>query len=91
MTEAAARMIETTRKYWEHQMASLTLSREELQDLTHKQKSSAQVRALRAMGIEHKVRADGTVVVLRSHIEAQLGGAPQAANQPSWQPDWDAA
>ena len=35
----------------------------QLYAITHRRRPSAQVRALRAMGIEHKVRPDGTVFV----------------------------
>lgn len=70
---------------------SLTLSPEELRELTHRQMPTAQVRALRAMGIEHKIRPDGSVAVLRSHLDAQMG-APKDTRQPAeWEPNWSAA
>lgn len=69
---------------------SLTLSPDELKELTHKARPSAQVRALRAMGIEHKVRPDGSVAVLRSHVDAQMG-APKERRVTDWQPNWSAA
>ena len=49
------------------------LSNDEITDLTNRQRSAAQVRALRAMGIEHRIRPDGTVAILRSHVEHLLG------------------
>lgn len=52
------------------------LTEAELYKLTKKQRPSAQARALRFMGIEHRPRADGSIVVLRSHVEAELGGKP---------------
>ena len=70
---------------------SLTLSPEELTELTHKKKSSAQVRALRTMGIEHKVRPDGSVAVLRSHVDAQMGAPKEGRKAPAWEPNWSAA
>lgn len=92
MTEAAARIIETSRKHWlESDMeTSLMLTPEELVELTHKQKSSAQIRALRAMGIDHKVRPDGSVAVLRSHVDKEMG-APKEKRQAQWEPNWGAA
>lgn len=68
------------------------LEQEEVEQLTNKVKRHSQVKALRAMGIEHKVRPDGTVATLRTHIEKAFDG--QAAQRPSRQnantPNWDA-
>ncbi|SPA44654.1 DUF4224 domain-containing protein [Cupriavidus taiwanensis] len=72
-------------------MTTLTLSEEELRELTRKQKYSAQIRALRAMGIEHKVRPDGTVAVLRSHIERLMDGGSKTRKEKTWEPNWGAA
>ena len=52
---------------------SMFLRNEEIVALTNRQRSAAQVRALRTMGIEHRVRPDGTVAILRSHVEYLLG------------------
>lgn len=67
----------------------LTLTDEELVNLTHRQRSAAQAAALRAMGIEHKRRPDGSVAVLRAHVEQQMGLAVNAARagvevEPNW-------
>lgn len=85
------RIIAVTAAQWMENEMSLTLSPDELKELTHKQKPSAQVRALRAMGIEHKVRPDGSVAVLRSHVDAQMGAPKQSAAAPAWEPNWGAA
>lgn len=53
---------------------ALTLTDAELYDLTHKRRPAAQVRALRFMGIEHQQRPDGTVAVLREHVQEVLSG-----------------
>lgn len=45
------------------------LTPDELAELTGKVRGSAQVIALRIMGIEHRVRPDGRVLVLRSHVD----------------------
>ena len=52
---------------------SMFLRTEEIVALTNRRRSAAQVRALRTMGIEHRVRPDGTVAILRSHVEYLLG------------------
>ncbi|ACU63736.1 DUF4224 domain-containing protein [Chitinophaga pinensis] len=52
----------------------LFLDTEEIIFLTGRKKRNAQVIALRSMGIEHKTRPDGTVIVSRSHIQKLLDG-----------------
>lgn len=47
----------------------------EVVELTGKQRHDAQVRALRFMGIEHRVRPDGSVAVSKAHVEQTLGVA----------------
>ena len=67
------------------------LSDDELSGLTGAKRRETRVRALRAMGIEHRLRPDGHVIVLRSHIEALLGGAPGTiVSAPKTEPDWSA-
>lgn len=66
------------------------LTTEEIAALTNRIRRSAQIRALRHLGIEHKVRADGSVVVLRSHVEHILGGDPTPARQKIQEPNWSA-
>ncbi len=66
------------------------LSEDEVRALTKRKQRRAQVRALRAMGIDHKTRPDGSPVVLRSHVESELGhdvkGKPAAKE---WSIDLD--
>lgn len=62
-------------------MSSTFLDSTEMAELTGRVRSDAQVRALRHMGIEHRVRPDGKVAVLRSHVEQVLGVAPARAGQ----------
>ncbi|WP_449390823.1 DUF4224 domain-containing protein [Eoetvoesiella caeni] len=50
----------------------------------------AQVRTLCLMGIEHRIRADGKVVVLRSHMEQVLGVTQSARKEKEIEPDWGA-
>jgi hypothetical protein len=63
---------------------------EELAELTNRVRPSAQVRALRFMGIEHRVRADGSVAVMRSHVEKVLDGGLAIAKIEEYEPDWSA-
>lgn len=49
------------------------LTQSQLIELTGFKRSGAQLRALRYLGIEHKQRADGSLVVLKSHVEQALG------------------
>jgi Domain of unknown function (DUF4224) len=46
---------------------------EELTSLTGRQRRTAQVRQLRSMGIEHRLRADGSIAVLKAHVERVFG------------------
>lgn len=41
------------------------------------------------MGIEHRIRPDGTVAVLRSHVERVLGGEV-GSKLKEHEPDWSA-
>ena len=65
------------------------LSRAEIADLTRKQHRDAQVRVLRAMGVEHRVRPDGSVAIARAHIERIFGvsaasGVPRKKTVPDF-------
>lgn len=68
------------------------LEPDEIQSLTNKQKRPSQVKALNAMGIEHKVRPDGSVAILRAHITKVFGGAPDSARKTNKvvEPNWAA-
>ena len=67
------------------------LSVEEVQSLTNRKVRPAQVKALRAMGIEHKVRPDGSVAILRAHITKVFDGETQTNRQKkAVLPNWDA-
>lgn len=54
------------------------LNRNELCELTGRKRSCAQVIQLRIMGIEHRVRGDGSVAVLRAHVESLFSVAKSA-------------
>lgn len=49
------------------------LTPEEIAELTDRVQRRAQRSVLNFMGIEHKVRPDGSLVVARAHVEKTLG------------------
>ncbi|MFJ1257879.1 DUF4224 domain-containing protein [Cupriavidus sp. CuC1] len=64
------------------------LTNDEIRELTKRTHRRTQVEALRTLGIEHRVRADGSIVVLRAHIEAVFGvSAPVARKQKEYEID----
>ena len=67
------------------------LTHDDVVRLTGKQHYSAQRRALNTMGIMHKTRPDGSVVVLQCHVQRELGGtAISAAKAQNVEPNWGA-
>jgi len=50
------------------------LTPDELIELTERKRRDAQVKVLRHMGIQHKIRPNGSLAVLKSHIEKQFDG-----------------
>ncbi|CAB4132953.1 Domain of unknown function DUF4224 [uncultured Caudovirales phage] len=68
----------------------MILSDEELRDLTGRSRKASQVQVLRFMGIEHKVRPDGSVAVLKAHVEQVLGAYVQARKVVEVEPNWGA-
>lgn len=72
-------------------MSDMFLTNDELQGLTCRIQRAAQQRVLRGMGIEHRVRPDGTLAVMRAHIEKSFGAAPAAGRKATpKEPNWDA-
>jgi hypothetical protein len=70
--------------------AVMFLTDEELYELTGAKRRGTRVRILRAMGIEHRVRPDGRVIVLRKHVEILLGGTLPTKAPQSPEPNWAA-
>lgn len=66
------------------------LTNDEMRLLTNRVQYSAQIRALSAMGIEHRVRPDGSLAVLRSHVERLFGGMTESRQRSSVEPNWGA-
>jgi hypothetical protein len=72
-------------------VSKMFLDSDELRELTCRMQHAAQARVLRGMGIEHKARPDGTIAVLRAHVEQALGGAPTASRKKTApEPNWGA-
>jgi hypothetical protein len=72
-------------------IGSMFLTREELVELTGRVQRSSQEQVLRGMGIEHKVRADGRIIVSRRHVEQVLGADESRGDAADIMPDWSAA
>lgn len=67
------------------------LSKEELVELTKRHRSDCQIKALRSMGIEHRVRIDGTPAVLTEHVKRIFGIENEAAMAgKAFEPNWGA-
>ena len=63
----------------------LCLTAKEVEMLTGRSRPSAQRRALQHMAIDHKQRPDGSIVVLRSVLDAVLGiGHATRRTEPNW-------
>jgi len=63
----------------------IVLTDDELVELTKKERPSAQARVLDFMGIQYRPRPDGTLAVLRIHVETVERGAklpPEPVLQP---------
>lgn len=59
-------------------MTPIFLTQDEIREMTGRVRYKSQASVLSAMGIEHKVRPDGSLLVLRSHVEQSLGGTTKA-------------
>lgn len=70
-------------------MDSMFLTDEELTELTAKRQKAARVRALNSMGVQHKIRPDGSVAVLRSHVERLFGEKASRTTLNEWRPAWN--
>jgi len=67
---------------------TLWLSDAELVDATHRRQPSAQARALDRMGVPHRRRPDGTLLVSRTAIENALRGTMAAQHGPANGLNW---
>ncbi|WP_158590435.1 DUF4224 domain-containing protein [Noviherbaspirillum cavernae] len=65
------------------------LDENEVEELSGKQRRPAQVRALSFMGIEHKLRPDGSIAVLRAHVEKLFGEGVVSKTKRKTEPRFD--
>lgn len=71
-------------------MEGMFLDDEELRSMTKRIQRGAQAKMLRSMGIVFKIRADGTLAVLRAHAEKEFGVTPERKSKAKeFQPNWD--
>lgn len=69
----------------------LCLTVDEIIFITGKKRRPAQTRALRFMGIEHKTRPDGTLLISRTHVEKLLDGdSVKSRIERRIEPNWSA-
>lgn len=61
-------------------MNTLTLSSQEIEDITHYKRAAEQLRELQAQGIPARLRPDNTVCVLRMYVTQLAGAAANAAS-----------
>ena len=72
---------------------SMFLTPEEIADLTGRSRRDAQAKVLALMGVEHRLRPDRSIVVLRAHVEKLLGGVtadPPRLDKKKCEPNWAA-
>jgi hypothetical protein len=62
----------------------------ELRCITGKKHRDAQRRVLVLLGIEHRVRPDGAILVSRAHCEKSLTGGGATATVHILEPNWSA-
>lgn len=73
-------------------MGTMFLDNEEIKEMTDRKTRAAQRKMLNALGIVYRIRADGGLLVLRAHVERELGGAPSATTRKKdFVPNWSAA
>jgi len=66
---------------------STFLSQDEIKALTKRVVYKSQAKQLNSLRLTYRTRADGTHVVLRSHVEKELGGVPTNEShneEPNW-------
>lgn len=68
---------------------AIILDQREIVELTGRKRRDCQKSALNHMGIEYRVRPDGSVAVSRNHVENVLG-CTEVKKRKEVEPDWDA-
>lgn len=72
-------------------MTTMFLTSDEVHNLTSRVQRAAQKKVLRSMGIEFRERPDGSVAVLRAHVEKEFGLSETKPKAKEFQPNWGAA
>ena len=65
----------------------MILAADELEEITGRQRFTAQAKALARIGISYKLRPDGFPIVSRAHFEQVMGAASEnrdAVIEPDW-------
>ena len=71
-------------------MSDMFLSSDEIHSMTERVQRRAQAKMLRSMGVEFRQRADGSLAVLRRHVEKVFGAAVEPKSKvKDFQPNWD--
>lgn len=68
----------------------MLLTEDEVRDLTNRKRRDCQQKALNLMGIDHLVRPDGSIAVLRAHLIKVMGGDANFTKQNTVEPNWAA-
>ena len=69
-------------------MDTLSLTKNELIEITGKERPSAQIKWLRSQGFTVVPRADGLPLVSRNHFEAMMGGEHYQSKALIHEPDF---
>lgn len=65
---------------------SMFLTEEEIASLTRKVRHPAQIRVLNRLGIDHKIRPDGSLVVSRAVADRATGNHAPKSKIKVWEP-----
>lgn len=68
----------------------MVLDKTDIEQLTGRKHRDAQRRVLVALGIEHKLRPDGSLAVSAAHAEQVLSGEAPRKVVKRHEPNWDA-
>jgi len=71
-------------------MSDMFLSEDEIEYMTKFVQPQKQAEQLNRLGIMHKRRADGSILVLRSHVINVMGGGETVTQESTYEPNWNA-
>lgn len=69
-------------------MSGTFLEPKEVRELTGRVHYASQAKVLRSMGIEHRARPDGSLALLRSHVEDVMGGGQSKPKKTEPEINW---